>query len=206
MEYLLSLVPKFEHLGLLIYWIVLIVSSLESTAFIGLVIPGTTILIFAGFLAAQGIVDFGDLIWFAAAGGFIGDGVSFFLGRHGINLENLERRFFKHHYLERGKKFFLRYGGLSVILARFVGPLRPIVPLVAGLFKMNPRLFFLCNILGGIAAAAAYLALGFFFGAAWGKVSIWLEHGKAGMLVILGALLTGYALKKLLFRPLKTSL
>ena len=204
MNYLLALLPKLQHLGLWGYWIVLLAAFLESFAFVGLAIPGTTVIIFAGFLAAQGIFDIGDLIWFVALGGIMGDAASFYLGKH--NAERLKTsRLFKLSYQAKGEACFRRFGDVSVILARFIGPLRPVVPFVAGLFKMSYKKFLILNILGAFAAAAVYLFIGYFFGEAWGRVGPLLEHAKVALLILLGAVVVGYMLRKKLFGTKKES-
>lgn len=71
MDFLSTLLPKIEHLGLFAYWVLFGVGLLESTAVVGLLIPGTTITVFFGFLAAQKAVDLGDVIWAAALGGSV---------------------------------------------------------------------------------------------------------------------------------------
>ncbi|MSU74977.1 MAG: DedA family protein [Candidatus Magasanikbacteria bacterium] len=199
MDYLLVLLPKIQNLGVWIYWIILLVSLLESLAFVGLFVPGTTALIFAGFMASQGIIDIGDLIWFAAIGGVLGDAASFYIGKH--SAERIKTsRLFKPEYEAKGEAFFHRYGDFSVILARFVGPLRPVVPFVAGMVKMRYKKFLVFNIIGAFAAATAYLLIGYFFGEAWGRVGPIIEHAKVGLLILAGAGLVGYIFKKKLFK------
>jgi undecaprenyl-diphosphatase len=73
-------------------------------------------------------------------------------------------------YVERGQRFFTKHGDKSILLARFIGPLRPVIPFVAGLFQMRALKFFLFNIVGGFLAALFYLSLGYFFGQATGQL------------------------------------
>ncbi len=199
MDFLLALLPKIQHLGLWGYWAVLLAAALESTAFVGLFFPGTTIIVFAGFLTAQKILDVGDMIWFVAIGGIIGDSISFYLGRRGTNLFKAENKLLKKSHLETAETFFNRHGAKSIFLARFIGPVRPLVPFVAGLSKMNTKKFFLFNILGGFAAATVYVLIGYFFGEAWGRVGPLLEQAKVALLILFGAGVIGYILRKKLF-------
>src|SRR3989344_1174694 len=155
MEFLNSFLPTFQHLGIWGYWVVALVSLLESLAFVGVVVPGAIVIVLAGFFSAQGYLDLGDLIWFAAIGAILGDTISYYLGSRGKYLFRPESRFFKLSHLERGKQFFKRHGGKRLFLRRFIGPLRPIVPFIAGLSRMRMRTFLIWNIASGILWAAA---------------------------------------------------
>lgn len=199
MNWIDLLTPKIEHWGLWTYWIILLVATLESTAFIGLLIPGTTIIIAVGFLASRHLIDVGDVIWFVAFGGIIGDGLSYYLGTKGINLFSVNSRLFKAKYLESGKQFFQSHGAKSVIIARFIGPLRPIIPFVAGLVQMPKQKFFLLNIFGGFASAAVYVFFGYFFGQAWHRYHAAFGRNDGIIVIVISALFIGYWFRKELF-------
>lgn len=200
MDLLVALLPKIEHLGLFAYWLLFGICVLESTAVIGLFVPGTTIIVFFGFLASQKVVDIGDVIWVAAFGGIVGDTISFYLGKRGVSFFRSERRFLNIGHLEKGQQFFNKHGDKSVFLARFIGPIRPIVPFVAGLCAMNRKKFFLLNIVSGFASAIVFSLLGYFFGQAWGKAEAWFGRVEAGMVIVLAVVLAGYGIKKILFK------
>jgi undecaprenyl-diphosphatase len=199
MDWIQLLTPKIEHWGWWSYWIILLVATLESTAFIGLIIPGTTIIIAVGFLASLHLIDVGDVIWFTAFGGIIGDAVSYYLGKKGINFFTIDSRFFKTSYLEQGKKFFQAHGAKSVLLARFIGPFRPIIPFVAGLIQMPKRKFFLLNIVGGFASATFYVFFGYFFGKTWYRYHNLFGRGSGIVIIVFSVLFVGYWLRKKLF-------
>ena len=148
MEFFTSLLPTIEHLGIIGYWLVLFVSFIESLAFVGEFVPGGVFVIFAGFLSAQGYFDLGDLIWFAAIGSILGDNLSYWLGSKGMRFFRNKNRILKLSHLEKGELFFKKHGEKSILLGRFIGPLRPIVPFVAGLFKMRQRTFLFWNKIG----------------------------------------------------------
>lgn len=138
----------------------------ESLAFVGLLIPGATILFAAGALIAGGTLTFWPVVIAAAAGAIAGDAVSYWLGRHYRQHVRLLRPFAKHPaLLQRGEAFFYRHGGKSVVLGRFVGPVRPVIPIVAGMLGMPPLRFYVTNILSGLGWAPAYLLPGMAFGA-----------------------------------------
>lgn len=165
------------ELGTAGYWLVFGIAFMESLAFIGWLFPGTILVIIAGGLAAQGFYDF-SILWLSAAlGALIGDVLSFEFGNHGKHFF-AEHRWFKNHLL-KGKEFFQRHGDKSVFLGRFVGPLRPVIPVIAGLSHMNRLRFYRADFTSGILWAGAHLGLGYLFGAAWQQAVRW--GGRAGL-------------------------
>ena len=169
-----------EYAGLVVFSM----SLAESLAIVGVLIPGVVILFGAGVLIGAGVLDFWAMCAWAIAGAVIGDGLSYWLGHHFEYLTERWRWFRLHpDYLQKGITFFERYGDLSVALGRFFGPIRAVVPLVAGLMHMPPKRFYIANgalldegvvqdIFGtsGTALWAPELADFAFFGAngAWG--------------------------------------
>jgi len=188
MEFINSLLPKLEHFRMLGYWVVLLVSMLESLVLVGVIVPGAILVVFAGALAAKGYFDLGDLIWFAAAGAVLGDGISFMLGKRGAGLFNETNRILKASYLEAGQKFFLKHGAKSIFLGRFIGLIRAVIPFVAGLSGMDAKRFYLWNILSAFGWAVSHLLAGYFLGEAWKLVEVWSSRAgiflAAVMLVI----------------------
>ena len=152
---------------------VFLFSFFESLAFIGFLIPGATAVVVFGFLSSQGYLHLGDLIWFAAFGAVLGDGISYYLGTKGTRFFKHENRLLKISHLETAQEFFKKHGNKSIFLGRFVGPLRAIVPFVAGLSKMNIKIFLFWNILSGFVWAIVHLLLGYFFGGALGAIEAW---------------------------------
>lgn len=176
MEIINNLLPQIEHFRILGYWLVLFISLLESLVLVGVIVPGAVLVIFAGSLAAQGYFDLGDLIWFAAIGAVLGDGISFVLGQHVIGLFKDTNRILKASYLETGKQFFRRHGAKSIFLGRFIGPVRAVIPFVAGLSKMAASQFYLWNILSAFLWSASHLLAGYLFGQAWQMVEAWTSR------------------------------
>ncbi len=173
MDFINSILPTFQHFGVFGYWLVLLIALTESLAFVGIIVPGAVLVIIAGFLSAQGYLDLGDLIWFAAIGAILGDSLSYWLGMKGTKLFKEESRWLKRAHLEKGERFFKKHGGKSVFLGRFIGPLRSIIPFIAGLSKMNEWQFLLWNIVSGFLWAIAHLLLGYFFSGALNVVKTW---------------------------------
>jgi len=162
-----NIVPRLQQFGGFGHWFVMIVAFAESFAFIGLLIPGSFIIPFMGFLASQGYYDIKELILFSTIGAVAGDWISFYLGRKGINIFK-NPKYLK--FLEKGEYYLSKHGGKSVFAAKFIGPLRPVVPFAAGILNMKTSKFLLWNGLSGIAWGFAYLLSGFFFGEAWRRI------------------------------------
>ncbi|MCL5004474.1 MAG: LssY C-terminal domain-containing protein [Patescibacteria group bacterium] len=182
MEFLTSLLPKIQHLGALGYWIVLLISLAESLPFIGLIIPGAILAGLFGFFSAQGYLDIGNLILFSAIGAILGDNISYYLGTRGTKLFRQENKILKLSHLESGERFFKKHGNKSIFLGRFIGPLRPIIPFVAGLFRMDRKAFLFWNIISGVLWAISFLLLGYFFGGALNAIGIW--SSRVGLFVL----------------------
>lgn len=185
MEYLAFILPAVEGLGIWSYWLILLISLFESFAFVGSFIPGSTTVVVSGFLAAQGYLDWGDLIIFSSIGAILGDIFSYWLGTKGLNYFKDENKYLKRAHLERGEAFFKKHGNKSVFLGRFIAPIRSIVPFVAGLSKMDKKAFLFWNILSGIIWAAAHVLVGYFFGEAWRQIETWYTRIGMGVLVLM---------------------
>jgi len=182
MNYLNILLPTIESLGGFGYWLVFLIAFAESLAFVGNLVPGSMLMYLVGFISSRGYLNIVALIWFAAAGAICGDGLSYFLGTKGKSFFRNENRFLKLSYLERGEEFFRKHGPKSVFLGRFIGPLRPIVPFIAGLSRMNKKVFFLWNISSGFLWAIMHLLVGYFFGSAIDIIETWTT--RAGLIIV----------------------
>ncbi|MBR9884107.1 MAG: DedA family protein, partial [Oceanospirillales bacterium] len=144
---------------------VALVAFLESVAFVGIVVPGIALLFALSALAGSQALPLHPLLIAGFLGALIGDQSSFLLGRFAAPW--LERRWPLNRYPQlqaRGLQFFNRYGGLSVVIGRFVGPFRPLMPFVAGSYRMSPLRFSLFNTLSAIAWSPAYLLPGYLTG------------------------------------------
>lgn len=151
---------------------VFIVSTMESLALVGIMIPGMLFMLGVGTLIGVGSLEFWPMFVSASLGAIAGDGLSFWLGRH-FN-ENLRHVWPLPRFpglLQKGEAFFHRHGAMSVLFGRFVGPLRAIVPAVAGMLKMEPGRFLLFNIISALAWAPVVLLPGALLGASLAQVS-----------------------------------
>ncbi len=146
--------------------IIFLVAWVESLVVIGIILPGIFILFGIGAMIGLGALEFYP-VWLAAStGAFLGDIVSYAIGyRLREHLQDFWP-FSRHpRMLERGKYFFHRHGAKSVIVGRFIGPLRPVIPATAGMLAMSPQRFLGVAIPACILWSPAYLLPGMLFGA-----------------------------------------
>jgi undecaprenyl-diphosphatase len=148
------------------YFAVFLVAMTESLAVVGLIVPGVIMMLGAGALIAIGALDFWPTCLWAVAGAIAGDGLSYWLGHHFKDRLRGLWPFSRYpESLAAGERFFARFGGKSVAFGRFVGPVRAVIPLVAGMMGMSPYRFLVANLLSALAWAPAYLLPGIVFGA-----------------------------------------
>jgi len=153
------------HAGL-IYVLALVATFLESLAIVGLVVPGSGIIVALGALIPSGAVGFVPLCFWSILGALGGDGVSYWFGRRYRDRLGLWWPFNRHpQVLVRGERFFAEHGGKSVFLSRFVAPVRGAVPLVAGMAGMAPGRFFSVSTLSALGWAPAHILPGALVGA-----------------------------------------
>jgi undecaprenyl-diphosphatase len=146
------------------------ITLFESLAIIGLIIPGSVTLSAIGGLVGGGVVPAVDIFTWAIAGAILGDGLSYWLGyRYHTQIRTMWpiSRFPK--LVTQGEDFFAKHGGKGIFLGRFIGPIRPIMPLVAGMLRVPPRKFFLVDVISGIFWAPVYMIPGIIVGAAAAK-------------------------------------
>lgn len=158
------------------------VALLESLTGVGLLVPGTILTVFAGFLAYHGKGDFSLLFAAAAGGALLGDFLSYWLGgRLGASIirSRLLRR--RTDLLRRAEIFFTVHGGKSIFFGRFVGPLRGFIPFIAGCTRMPPGQFFPYTLISALLWGAIYPGLGYLGGASWQKATLWT--GRLGLLI-----------------------
>lgn len=167
--------------------VVFLVAAAEGLLLVGLLIPGVIIMFGVGAIVASGAMPLaGTLLW-AAAGAMCGDGISFALGRHYRG--RLQQLWPLHRYpglLQRGSEFFRRHGGKSVILGRFVGPVRPILPAIAGAADMAPVRFFLFDGLAAALWSLSYILPGVVFGASLGLAALVASRLAVLVLLVVG--------------------
>lgn len=169
-----------SDLGPAAYVAIGLLTFLEASAFVGLVVPGETAVVLGGFLAAQGEIAPGGVFAAASLGAALGDTVGYELGRH-LGRRLLDRyrgrSRIRRGNVARAERLFAHWGGAAVFFGRFVAFLRAFAPFVAGMSRMPYVRFVLCNVAGGAVWAAACTALGYFAGAHWWALERWMGRG-----------------------------
>jgi membrane protein DedA with SNARE-associated domain len=153
-------------LGAWTYLLVGVFAFAETGAFVGLVVPGETVMLLGGAVAGQGAIDIYLLIavaWFSA---WLGDTTSFFLGRRlgrSFVLDHGPRVGISHERFEKVEDYFGRHGGKTIFIGRFISLVRAFAPFIAGSSGMRYRAFVPYSILGTGLWASAHILVGYFF-------------------------------------------
>jgi membrane-associated protein len=161
--------------------------ALESSVFLGFVIPGETAVVVGGFLAYEHRVSFAGVLAAAILGAVIGDSVGFWIGERWGDalLGRLPKRLIKPEHVAQGKDSIKRLGGRAVFVGRWISVLRALVPGLCGTSRMRYRTFLLWNAIGGITWATGYTLLGFLAGSAWKRVE---HYTSVASYALLGAI------------------
>lgn len=153
----------------------------ESLFLFGLLVPGALLMFIAGALVGADALPMLSTFLLAIAGAIVGDSASFALGyAYRGNLHRIRLLKRTPRLLTRGEDFLSRHGGKSIILGRFVGPLRPVMPTVTGAAGMSPWRFLGIDIIAALGWAPCYILPGVLFGA-----SLDLAAQVAGRLALL---------------------
>ncbi|MBD3873736.1 bifunctional DedA family/phosphatase PAP2 family protein [Stutzerimonas kunmingensis] len=167
----------------------LIVACMECLAVVGLIIPGTVLVFAIAVLAGSGVLSLGETLLLGFIGGLIGDLLSYALGRrYHQGIRSLRGLRDHPEWLVQAEHYFQRYGVASLLVGRFIGPLRPMLPMTAGMLDMPFGRFLLVSLCAAAGWSMAYLLPGWSAGAA---IRLPLEDGfwsEAG--IVVGALLT----------------
>jgi membrane-associated protein len=138
----------------------------ETGLLVGFFLPGDSLLVTAGLFAAAGHLDLWNLFLFISLAAIIGDSVGYAIGAHtGPRLFSRENSLFFHKkHLITTKDFYDRYGGITIIIARFMPILRTFAPVVAGIGSMRYGRFVLYNVMGGIGWVVSMTSIGYVLG------------------------------------------
>lgn len=169
-----------DTLGPWTYLLVAALAFLETGAFVGLVAPGETAIVLGGVVAGQGEIDLVALIALVWACAVAGDATSFFLGRRldrDFLLRHGPRFRMTHERLEMVEDFFDRHGGKTILIGRFIGPVRAMAPFIAGASNMPYRRFWPYGVLGAGVWATLYCTLGYVFWQSFDEVASYAAQG-----------------------------
>ncbi len=162
-----------QHLDLIIrtygiwtYSILFLIVFCETGLVVTPFLPGDSLLFTAGTFAAVGSLGIIPLVAVLSVAAIMGDTVNYWMGHAAgpkVFIKEKSRILNKRH-LERANQFYKRYGGKTIILARFVPMIRTFAPFVAGIAYMAYMRFLTFNVIGGLAWISFFILSGYFFG------------------------------------------
>lgn len=177
-----------EQVGRWLYLVAGLLVFGEAAVMIGLVVPGETALLVAGFAAHQGWIELGPMIAVAVGAAVLGDTAGYEVGRRfgpWLHRSRLGRRVGAQRWA-RGEQFLLRHGGKAVLLGRFTAVLRALTPGLAGMSAMPYlRAFLPWNLAGGLVWGAGCVLLGYGFAASLASVGHYLTYGPLAVTAVL---------------------
>ena len=159
------LVALSAQYGAWIYAILFFIVFCETGLVVTPFLPGDSLLFAAGGIAAIGSMNIHVMVGLLIGAAILGDAVNFMIGKYfGEKLfANPHSKIFKRSYLDKTHAFYEKYGGKTIIIARFVPIIRTFAPFVAGMAKMDYAKFIRYNVIGAVVWVVAFSYLGYFF-------------------------------------------
>lgn len=170
--------------------LLLIIIFLENGVFFGFFLPGDSLLFTAGLLAYPevGVLDVSLehlilYIGFAAIGGYY---AGYFFGyKTGEALyKRKDTLFFKKEYITTAEVFYKKYGGVALVLGRFLPIVRTFAPILAGIVKVRPIVFFMFNVVGAFLWPLSIVSAGYYVGKIFPNALDYLNYIIIGFIVI----------------------
>lgn len=165
-QWLMSLPPG------LILGLTFLLPAAEASVFVGVLIPGETVVLVAGVLAQAGVLPLWAVMAAAVSGAVIGDQVGFRVGRRWgpALLERMPPWVRRRSHPEQVLDFVRRRGVLAVVLGRWTASLRALVPGIAGMSGLRPRTFTVANTAGGVVWGVIVALVGYLAGVGYGRI------------------------------------
>ncbi|MEY9949067.1 DedA family protein [Kitasatospora sp. GAS1066B] len=163
-----SLTTMVQAAGVWAYALVFVLTAAETSAFIGVVLPSETLILFAAALAAHGMLAALPLAAVVIAGGVVGDSIGYLLGRQlgpRVAAKRRSRLLRPGGRVARAGGYLREHGGPAVFTGRFIGFVRSFVPFAAGAARMPYRRFLGFSAAASLAWGLGNVALGYFVGA-----------------------------------------
>lgn len=158
-----TIISVIQTYGIWIYPLLFVIIFLETGLVITPFLPGDSLLFAAGAIASTGLINIWIIFFILLAAAILGDSTNYLIGRF-IGRKMTKSKFVKKEYLEKTQHFYDKYGGKTIILARFIPIIRTFAPFVAGIGKMEYSKFISFNVIGALLWVSIVTSAGFFFG------------------------------------------
>lgn len=160
-EFINASISFIEHHQNYIYPFVIFITFCESLAFISLLVPATVLLVALSIFLGDSNISFIPVWLCATFGAFLGDWVSYFLGFHYKDkIPHIWPFKNRPSLLKKGHDFFEKWGVWSIFIGRFFSPIRAIITLIAGIYYMDKKLFFIANLISSFIWSFSLIAPG----------------------------------------------
>jgi membrane-associated protein len=147
------------------YGILFLIVFCETGLVVTPILPGDSLLFAAGAFAARGSLEMAPLFGLLLVAAVLGDAVNYAVGVFlGPKVLTPDSKIFRKEYMDRTQAFYEKYGGKTIVIARFVPIVRTFAPFLAGVGKMTYGKFFMFNVTGAVLWISICLFAGFFFG------------------------------------------
>ncbi len=189
-EFLRHLLAQVYDIRGLIEWggtaLVCVIVFVETGMFVGFFLPGDSLLVTAGVFAGAGHIKLASLLSLVSLCAIAGDQIGYWIGRKaGANLYRREdSRFFKRRHLERAHDFYEKYGGKTIVIARFIPIIRTFCPPVAGAAKMSYARYLAYDIAGGVLWVWSMVLVGYTLGRTVPNVDSKIHYIIAAVIVV----------------------
>ena len=177
MDFIKEIIDIFLHLdvhldfiirsyGTWTYAILFLIIFCETGLVVTPILPGDSLLFATGTFAARGSLDVWFVVFLLSVSAVAGDTINYWIGyKLGPQVFKKENSlFFNKEYLDRTHRFYEKYGGKTIIIARFIPIIRTFAPFVAGIGRMTYKRFITYNVVGGIGWIVILVLAGYFFG------------------------------------------
>lgn len=159
------LLELIQNYGTWVYAIVFAIVFAETGLVVTPILPGDSLIFALGAFAAKGSLHLGVLYGLLLVAAIAGDALNYSIGKGaGEMLIKKYPRVFRPQYLEKTREFFAKYGGKTIIIARFIPIVRTFAPFLAGVGHMRYRDFVVFNVVGAALWVSLFIFLGYFFG------------------------------------------
>jgi membrane-associated protein len=189
-EFLIDLAAGRYALDDLVRWggyvVLVAIVFIETGLLVGFFLPGDSLLITAGLVAAAGALNYWWLLVLLSVAAIVGDSVGYGIGAHiGPRLFTREQSLlFNPRHVDRTRRFYARHGAKTIVIARFVPIVRTFAPVVAGVGQMAYRRFLAYNIAGGLGWVVAMTSTGYVLGHAVPNIATHLHIVVAVVIVL----------------------